>query len=283
MFHLKTLTVLIFSVFTMTLTHADENKALRFLIPEDDDVIFQINEGQNLPSLPRDNFNVLVWNMYKGAEDSWAPDYKKLIQGQDILMLQELLTDENMMNVFEVDQGRSYYMATSFFDQWNDNARSGVATASQYEAIKVDWQRSRHREPVVRTPKMSSVVTYALADSEKTLLTINIHAINFVSARKLFHMVNQGLEAAKAHDGPVIFAGDFNTWSNSKLDGVDEMFKKAGFQAVEFEDDTRMRTFGNILDHIYVRGLKINSSRVYGEIMGADHKAMEVNLSYEGK
>lgn len=295
MFHLKTLTVLMISVFAISSIQARRSRpprptkppryvsqAIRFLIPIDSNVIFQINEGQNLPALPRDNFKVLVWNMYKGAEESWAEDYKKIIQGQDILMLQELLTDDNMTPVFKADQERTYYLATSFFDKWNNLARSGVATASHYEALEVDWHRSFHREPVVRTPKMSSVVTYALEDSEKTLLTINIHAINFVSKSKLFHMVNQGLEAAAKHDGPVIFAGDFNTWSSGKLKGVYEMMKKAGFSNVKFENDERMKTFGRVLDHIFVRDLKINSSRVYGEIEGADHKAMEATLSYEG-
>ena len=54
------------------------------------------------------------------------------------------------------------------------------------------------------------------------------------------------------------------------------MAKHLGLTEVTFANDQRMRTFGKILDHVLIKKLSVKSSRVYGEIDGSDHKALEV-------
>ncbi len=265
---------------TLMFSNFTQAKAIRFLIPIDSNVIYQMNEGRNLPKLPREDISIFVWNMYKGKNDTWKKDYEEMTKGKDILLLQEILTTPLMKGVIANDADRTYYLATSFFDKWEDLARSGVATASEYEATEVHWQRSHYREPVVKTPKMISLVKYAMEGTDKELLTMNIHAINFVGKKKLFHMVNAALVYASKHDGPVVFGGDFNTWSKGKEKGLHKMMKEFGYKEVTYEVDGRSDNFGRPLDHIFVRDLKINSSRTWGEREGSDHYAMEVNVSY---
>lgn len=255
-------------------------EAKRFQIPADPDVLYKINQGKNVSVLPREKFKILVWNMYKAGKESWHVDYPKLIKGMDILMLQEFFTTPRMVNVVAQDTERAYYLATSFMDKKFNNARTGVATASSYEFTKVGWHRSYYTEPIIRTPKMLGLASFDLSGTDKDLLTINIHAVNFVSTRKLQKMVRSGLEHAARHDGPVVFAGDFNTWSGKKQRMLFTELKNAGFKNVQFSPDTRMRTFGKVLDFVFVRDLKILYSKVYGDIEGSDHKAMEVHLSY---
>lgn len=261
-------------------------QASRFVIPDDNDVLKVINQRDSLDYvIPRDDIKILVWNMYKAGKKSWATDYRKLIKGIDILMLQEVFTAPYMMNVLKEDERRSYFLATSFKDKKRNFARTGTATASSFEPVRVGWQRSKYREPVIRTPKMVSIAEYDLAGTEDNLLTLNIHAINFVSTRKLKHMIEAGLIEARKHKGPVIFGGDFNTWSKKKLRMMYDLMAYYGFEDVAFPrlktgDDGRMKTFGNILDHVFVRGLKVKKSKVYASVEGSDHKAMEVHFSY---
>lgn len=270
-----------FAIFTLI---AFASEAGRYEIPADGDVLVKYNSSvkskfRNEPILPRENIKVLVWNMYKAGKESWDVDFPKITKGKDILMLQEFFSIPRMMEVIFEDTDRTYVLSTSFKDT-KEHARTGVATASSFDFRRVGWQRSYYREPIIRTPKMTGIATFDLAGTDKDLLTLNIHAINFVSTRKLAHMVNEGLKYAGAHDGPVIFAGDFNTWSKGKQRMLFKMMKENGFSNVRFNKDTRMRTFGNILDWVFVRDLKVTYSKVYGEVEGSDHKAMEVHVSY---
>ncbi|MCF8059486.1 MAG: endonuclease/exonuclease/phosphatase family protein [Bacteriovoracaceae bacterium] len=256
-------------------------EASRFLIPKDNNVIEVINQVESIDYIiPRDDIKVFVWNMYKGGKETWPEDFKRLIHGKDILLLQEVLTVPQMTQEIMKDVGRTYYLATSFIDKKRNFARTGVATASQYEPVRVGWQRSYYREPVIKTPKMVGVVEYDLSGTDKNLLTLNIHAINFVSTRKLKHMVKAALDEASRHDGPVVFGGDFNTWSKKKLRMLSSLMSSYGYKEVAFSQDGRMKTFGNILDHIYVRDLKVKKSVVYNSVEGSDHKAMEVHLAF---
>lgn len=108
-------------------------QASRFVIPDDNDVLKVINQNDSLDYvIQRDDIKILVWNMYKAGKKSWATDYRKLIKGIDILMLQEVFTAPDMMNVLKEDESRSYFLATSFKDKKRNFARTGTATASSF-------------------------------------------------------------------------------------------------------------------------------------------------------
>jgi len=50
---------------------------------------------------------------------------------------------------------------------------------------------------------------------------------------------------------------------------------------VTFANDGRMKAFGNTLDHVFVRDLKIIKSKVFNKIEGSDHKAMYIEAAFE--
>lgn len=275
---MKNLKVLSIGLLALNLTYSMEVEAKRYEIPADEDVLIEINGAQKRNALNPEHINVFVWNMYKGDKPNWKKDFLTLSRNRDILMLQELYLDYQMSSVLFEDDTYTYHMATSFIDTWKRNSPTGVATASPVAPHHSYWVRSIDREPIIKTPKMLMIAEYPIAGRSDTLLTVNIHAINFVSAKKLRNMLDQIEEAVRDHNGPVVVAGDFNTWSKKKTAYLKQMSKNLGLTDVKFPDDQRMRTFGKILDYVLIKDLDVLHSKVYGNIDGSDHKAMEVIL-----
>ena len=79
------------------------------------------------------------------------------------------------------------------------------------------------------------------------------------------------------HQGPIILAGDLNTWSDSRQAVVDELMSWHGLEPVSFEPDLRTRVFGRVLDHIYIRGLRALSAEVI-PVGTSDHNPLRVRL-----
>jgi len=252
--------------------------AKRYELPAHEDVLMQINTPI-YEQLNTDHISVMVWNMQKGIQDSWKSDYRQLSAGKDILFLQEVLLDENMGRVLDGQDNYAYQMAASFKDTWEDRVITGVATASAVKPIASSYLRSFHREPVIATPKMAMFAEYTLKDTDRTLLTANIHAINFVSRGKHEHMLAELESVLAEHDGPMILAGDFNTWTEEKTRTLREMIKRLGMNEVSFSNDHRTRVFGNALDWVFARGLTVKEAKVHGAVNGSDHKPMEVAFS----
>lgn len=249
--------------------------AQRYHLPAHEDILMQINTPQH-EHLNPEQINILVWNLQKGIRDSWADDYYQLSKDKDILFLQEVLLDEDMGSVLNKHEEYAYHVAASFADKWDDHIVTGVGTASMASPLSASWLRSFHREPVIATPKMAIITEYSLADTDKTLLTANIHAINFVSAEKHRHMLEELEAALSGHRGPMILAGDFNTWTNDKTRSLRQMAQRLGLTEVSFSNDDRTRVFGNALDWVFARELSVETARVHGSVTGSDHKPMEV-------
>ena len=270
----STILAVISSFFISTQTHAK-----RYIPAKDSEVEYTINRAHaDEYTIDKEKIKILVWNLYKGEKDSFVKDYKKLTAGKDILLLQEGITNKRMKPVLEADTERTYHVATSFFDSEDGWARSGTATASRYRAMEVKWQRSRHHEPMVKTPKMISIAKFDLEATDEDLLTLSIHGVNFVSAAKLEDQIQQAALLISRHKGPVVFGGDFNTWSKKKLNVMRTTLSRIGLKEVPFGAG-RMETFGKPLDHVFIKGLKLNSSKVHKDVEGSDHKALEVEVS----
>ncbi|GAM69091.1 hypothetical protein JCM19236_5404 [Vibrio sp. JCM 19236] len=60
----------------------------------------------------------------------------------------------------------------------------------------------------------------------------------------------------------MILGGDFNTWSDSRSQALRKAMNNAGLIEVSFEPDNRSRFMdGEVLDHIYYRGLELKKQR----------------------
>ncbi len=267
------------SLIGLTTFYSTQAQAKRYVNAKDDEVEYTLNTGRaEKYTIDKEKIKVLVWNLFKGEKKSFVKDFKAITADKDILLLQEVITDKRMEGVMTEDMKRTYHIATSFFDTEKNWARSGAATASKYHPVEVDWQRSYYREPVLNTAKMISIAKFDLANSAQDLMTLSIHGVNFVSASKLRNQLRHAARLIQAHKGPVIFGGDFNTWTDKKTEYMRTTLRDVGLEEVPFEKG-RMETLGKPLDYIFTRGLKVHYSKVYKEIEGSDHKALEVEVS----
>lgn len=254
-------------------------------MPKNENVVFSLSSDidQELgpSSIDPARIEILVWNIFKGRKDGLNNDLAEMTKGKDIALLQEVVSSPSMLESLK-ENFNHLSLVTSFFKNDSNNTRNGVAVASKIKPITTFWARSPHREPIINTPKMVSFSVFDLEGFEENLLVINIHAINFVNKRKFELMIKQVFYTIKNHVGPVIFAGDFNTWSRRKKVALLRYVKDHGLVEVSFRNDERMKMFGQTLDYVFVKDLKVKDAFVHGEIESSDHKAMEVSLSYEG-
>ena len=80
-----------------------------------------------------------------------------------------------------------------------------------------------------------------------------------------------------AHDGPIVLAGDLNTWTAARKDAVGDVARRLGLSEVTFVDDRRALFFGRQLDHIFVRGLRVLASTAIA-VTSSDHNPVAVTL-----
>ena len=227
-----------------------------------------------------ENFNVVVWNMYKGAMKNWEQDFLFLTRKYDLMITQEMAMRGIMKDHFETLESFEFSSATSFYN--NGYGRTGVATISKYQSKGQFFQRSRYREPIIKTPKVVLFNEYDVFSGEE-LLIANIHAVNFVTSIELSDQLRNVSKVIKEHKGPVIFAGNFNTWTKRKQRKMRSILKAAGLSEAKYPNgDYRLRYMKKTLDYLWYKKLKLKSSIVLKDIKGSDHIPMghEFELIY---
>ncbi|WP_127714863.1 endonuclease/exonuclease/phosphatase family protein [Halobacteriovorax sp. HLS] len=245
-------------------------------VPKDNEVLSQYGKSES-KFLDKDEIDVFVWNIYKADYYQWEEQYNSQLPNFDLFLIQEVLTKPEVVDIFEGKHGIQYTSATSFKYK-KTGFSTGIATGSRSLAHWKKFLRSSKLEPIIGTPKLTLFTKYSLKGSNKDLLVVNIHAINFVTSFALHSQLKDAAKIIKKHDGPVIFAGDFNTWTYEKQSFLRELTQKMGFSEVTFKNDTRKKMFGWILDFIFVKDLEILSSKVHDELDGSDHKAISAKL-----
>lgn len=197
-------------------------------------------------------FTLLNWNIYKQQKQNWADSLKEWATSADFITLQEAKLSPELIQ-FSVQNKLSYLHNYAF--KYNDFIY-GVNTLSKVPPLAVC--ASTYQEPWIRVPKTGIASSYPIRGSKQTLLLINLHGVNFtLTEQPLREQLSPYLALIKQHIGPVIFSGDFNTWSDARLLAVEQSLIKSGLSEALFDDDKRITMFGLPLDHIYFRGLKV--------------------------
>lgn len=244
----------------------------------------EISMGQSTEAeLDPKSIKVFVWNLLKAERKNWREDFINLTKDKDILMLQEGYLNNTMKSAFDLLTDFRFDMAVSFLYKKDNNTPTGTILGSRVSPIDVGNIRTRDLEPFIKTPKTMTYGKYPIAGAQKDLMVLNIHGINFTKHHTFVNQINQAIEYIVAHDGPVIFAGDFNTRTNKRLQHLKDVMKFLGFKEVSFRNDRRMRAakIGPKLDHAFVRDLLVKDSYVLGNIKTSDHKALVMELVYD--
>jgi endonuclease/exonuclease/phosphatase (EEP) superfamily protein YafD len=137
------------------------------------------------------------------------------------------------------------------------------------------------REPLTATPKIALLTYYAWPNEHQILLVTNIHAINFVTL-KIFEMQLNQLEAILIqHPGPLILAGDFNTWHQQRLNLLHAMKTRLQLKSVFFKNKQAIKRvlLSPPLDHIFYRGLCQKQAEVLAHIVSSDHAPLWVEFT----
>jgi endonuclease/exonuclease/phosphatase (EEP) superfamily protein YafD len=218
-----------------------------------------------------ESFEVLIWNIEKGKHKlKWQNDFLELNRKVHLSLLQEAMMDGfiDMTLKSQVHQNWSFSVAFK-----TNSGNTGVATGVSSPIVRFATAVSPVTEPVTKTPKVSQIKIVELKNGEK-LLVINIHAINFVSQSSFEKHIDSLLPVIRSHSGPIIWAGDFNTWSESRQKYLDTTLGKLNLTRIPLQSDTR----GLKLDHIYLRGCISNWAKIENQINTSDHYPIRANI-----
>jgi len=223
-------------------------------------------------ALDPDAIRISSWNIHKQSDAGWQDDLAALIRGSDVVLLQESVLDTPLREIID-DAGLRWVMASSFLQLDVD---IGVLTAARTAPLASCTQRIV--EPLLRLPKSAVVAWFALAGRDETLAVANVHAINFALTLGAYRAQFDALADALAeHRGPLILAGDLNTWTTERANVVREIAKRLELTEVPFAVDHRSVFFGHQLDHILVRGLTPVAATAR-DVTSSDHNPVAATL-----
>lgn len=218
---------------------------------------------------------LLVWNIYKQNEANWQTALDAYAKDAQLMMLQEAsLSDEFKAWIGKQSWGASYVSAFEVFDV-------GAGVLNLATSLPVEACAYTALEPWILLPKSGLYARYKLSNGQ-SLAVINIHAINFTIGTNEYKKQIQELEEAiSTHQGPVIMAGDFNTWSDKRTQELLGLTQRLGLNEVNFTpDDRRLFVNGLPLDHVFYRGLKLVEAKSIATD-ASDHNPMQVSFELE--
>ena len=224
------------------------------------------------PALDPAALRIVSWNLHKQDDAGWESDLMRFIGGADVVLLQEAVLRDDLRALL-AGRGLRYTMASAFIYRDVDH---GVVTAAAVPPLAVCAERAV--EPLFGIPKTGLIAWYALAGRTETLAVVNVHAINFSLVVAPYERQFDALaRVLAAHRGPIVFAGDFNTWCEARLNVLRAAAESLGLHEIAFEPDLRSRFFGQQVDHVMVRGLKPMAATT-AEVTSSDHNPVTITL-----
>jgi endonuclease/exonuclease/phosphatase (EEP) superfamily protein YafD len=221
------------------------------------------------------NLRVLCWNIHKAADAGLYSDLARLAAQHDLLLLQEAVLDEPLRALLE-REGFSWQMADAF---GLHGLTRGVLVAARVPPL--DGRELRAFEPLFPIPKSAIVTHFRLAGRPQPLAVVNLHAINFSPGVAAFRAQLDAIaRELQSHDEPIIFAGDFNTWSERRYDELRAVMNRLGLVEIELRSDERRRAFRHHLDHLFVRGFSVVDASS-PKLKSSDHNPLLVRLAVQ--
>lgn len=243
-----------------------------------DQLLDEFGSGIEAPIKTSQLHSFVTWNIYKGKKSGLYQDLSYLIETNDFVVVQEFLLGTNQQKQMEGFLDFYWGFAKSFKDsgEW-----TGVATISKhlpYESVPL---QSEDTEPFAGTPKMSLVSKYK-TDNGRELWIVNIHSLNFDPGHGSFmNQLDDVVDYISQYQGPMIFAGDFNTWSSTRFEYLMEKMSALSMERAPIENP--MGIFSQTLDHIFYRGLEDVEPELLHELVSSDHKPLRISFFFRKK
>ncbi|UCH53189.1 MAG: endonuclease/exonuclease/phosphatase family protein [Pseudomonadota bacterium] len=229
-------------------------------------------DRETVPTLDAERLRVLTWNIHRASHPNWREDFTKFARDHDVLALQEAYLTDDLYGALW-DQ-RYHWRLTAAFQLFNVDA--GVLTASRAPAYRTC--SLRRAEPWLRVPKSALATSYRIAGLNESLLVANLHGVNFTIGITAFREQVEAVASVIAdHRGPVVLAGDFNTWSEARRLLLESTVARLGLEPVRLADDHRTRFLGEPVDGMYYRGLEVTAA-VAHPVTSSDHNPISVTF-----
>ncbi|MBN3491522.1 endonuclease/exonuclease/phosphatase family protein [Vibrio neptunius] len=248
-----------------------EQPQLSTISPSGEDVSLRCAHASNVESIDNNGvINLLVWNIYKQNRDNWSQELTKYSEDKQLVLLQEASMTAELKEWIkqpfwfgnQVDAFKAFERSAGVLNL----SKSLPKLACAYTEL----------EPWLRLPKSAIYATYPLSDGE-LLAVVNIHAVNFTYGTDEYQRQLDALVAElNKHSGPIIVAGDFNSWSADRMAVMKSALDKLGVQEVSYHPDNRTQFItGLALDHVFYRGLALIKAEA-PESDASDHNPLEV-------
>ena len=237
-----------------------------------DDIDKSVHKTQGLNP---ENISLLNWNIYKGDGENWLQDLSAFAQSHNVMTIQEASLGAELTGLLEF-YDFSWIMNTAFY---LNGTASGVMTVASVDVISSCGFQVK--EPFIRIPKSTLISYYAISGSDEKLLVANIHGINFTLGLDVYReQLTTLVRAVEHHQGPMIVAGDFNSWSEERLAEVDRLVKVLSLSQLDYPINNKTHVFGNAIDHVFYRQLELLNNQII-QVSSSDHNPISVSFRYQ--
>lgn len=227
--------------------------------------------SKGITSRQEKTIEVLTWNVLKFKRENSFSDLVLLSNKSDIAFIQEAVHSTEL----QTNATEQVAMDWTFYKSFcRDYGATGVQTGSRFRQIEVNALLAPGVEPVVNTPKVTGFSTIEI-EGIKVLL-INVHGLNANKGLEFEKHMDQIHDVAKNFSGPIIWAGDFNTWNPVRMAYLNAKAKSLGMTVLKPEVDNRKLK----LDHILVRGFTARSVTILENYITSDHLPVRAELEF---
>lgn len=236
-----------------------------------EDVSLRCAHASQVESIDNDgDINLLVWNIYKQNRDNWSQELTKHSDDKQLVLLQEASMTPELKEWMkqqlwfgnQVDAFKAFERSAGVLNL----SKSLPKLACAYTEL----------EPWLRLPKSAIYATYPLSDGQ-VLSVVNIHAVNFTYGTDEYQrQLGTLVDELSKHKGPIIVAGDFNSWSADRMAVMRSALDTLGVKEVSYRPDHRTQFITGLpLDHVFYRGLTLIKAEA-PESDASDHNPLEV-------
>ena len=227
-------------------------------------------------SLRSQKLQILVWNIHKAADPKMTEEYKFMSKFSDIVLFQESISDRKFISsIVDADTNIGWSQTKAYRN--SRGLYAGVATGSRVMPLSETPVLSKVTEPILNSPKSFMLTEYLIQGRNETLLVANMHAINFVTNSTYREHIDQLVSHIRDHQGPLLVAGDFNTWNYGRTEYLLSKMADLGLREIKVPQRGMLT-----LDHIFVRGLLSDGVRDMTFVKSSDHSPLLVDLIIPG-
>ncbi|HET9338347.1 MAG TPA: endonuclease/exonuclease/phosphatase family protein [Casimicrobiaceae bacterium] len=216
--------------------------------------------------------SVISWNIHRNADPGWEHDLGRFAAASDLVLLQEATLTSALREVLMHADRRWTHADAWAFDGINNGVLTAAATLPAAACVQ------RAQEPLLGLPKSALVAWYRIEGRSDRLAVANVHAINFTLELGAYQkQLDAVVDVLASHRGPVILAGDFNTWSPVREQALVATAARIGLVEARPRRGERSRFLGMTADYLFVRGLGVDDVWVE-TVDSSDHAPIRAKL-----